>query len=117
MLRLAADENFDNDIVRGVLRRNPRVDIVRIQDEGLCGADDPSVLDWAARSGRVVLSHDVRTLTRYAYERVRAGNSMSGVVEVGRGVALAQAIEDILLLAECSEEGEWEGQVLYLPLR
>ena len=28
----------------------------------------------------------------------------------------AQAIEDILLLAECSRDGEWEGQVIYLPL-
>jgi hypothetical protein len=35
MLRLAADENFNNDIVRGILRRNPAVDIVRIQDVGL----------------------------------------------------------------------------------
>ena len=48
MLRLAADENFNGDIVRGLLRRNPKLDIVRIQDVGLSGADDPSVLQWAA---------------------------------------------------------------------
>jgi hypothetical protein len=35
MLRFAADENFNNDIVRGVRRRNPGVDIVRVQDDGL----------------------------------------------------------------------------------
>jgi hypothetical protein len=40
MLPLAADENFNNDIVRGVLRRNPRLDIVRVQDVGLSGAKD-----------------------------------------------------------------------------
>ncbi len=27
------------------------------------------------------------------------------------------AIEDTLLLAECSLDGEWEGHVQYLPLR
>jgi hypothetical protein len=27
------------------------------------------------------------------------------------------AIEDILLLAEISLDGEWEGQIIYLPLR
>jgi hypothetical protein len=32
-------------------------------------------------------------------------------------VQIAQAIEDILLLAEYSVQGEWEGQVRYLPLR
>jgi hypothetical protein len=32
MLRLPTDEDFDNDILRGVLRRLPSLDIVRIQD-------------------------------------------------------------------------------------
>ena len=44
MLRLLADENFNGDIVRGLLRRRPELDLVRIQDVGLTGADDPSVL-------------------------------------------------------------------------
>lgn len=117
MLRLAADENFNNDIVWGVLRRNPAVDIVRIQDVGLSGADDPTILAWAAQERRVLLTSDVKTITRYAYDRVRAGLPMPGVFEVSRTVPISIAIDDILLLAECSEEGEWEGQVRYLPLR
>lgn len=42
---------------------------------------------------------------------------MSGVFEVSRSVPVKVAIEDILLLAECSHEAEWEGQIRYLPLR
>ena len=117
MLPLLADENFNNDIVRGVTRRNPEVDVVRVQDVGLSGADDPAVLAWAARAGRVVLTHDVATMTRFAFDRVEAGEAMPGLIEVGRAVATRQAIDDIVLLAECSQAGEWEGQVLYLPLR
>ena len=67
--------------------------------------------------GSVLLTHDVATITRYAYERVRDGKSMPGVFEVGRGVPIGRAIEDVLLLAEYSLDGEWEGQVRYLPLR
>jgi hypothetical protein len=59
----------------------------------------------------------VATITAFAYERVRTGKSMPGVFEVGFAVALRSAIDDIVLLATCSEEGEWEGQVQYLPLR
>lgn len=117
MLRLAADENFNNNIVRGLLRRRPDLDIVRVQDVGLSGADDPTVLEWAAQEGRVLLTHDVMTITRYAYERVQAGKPMPGVFEVSRRVPVGLAIEDILLIAECRLEGEWEGQVRYLPLR
>lgn len=116
MLRLAADENLNNDIVRGLLRRQPDLDIIRVQDIGLSGADDPTVLEWAAQERRVLLTHDVSTITRYAYERVRAGQSMPGVFEVNRAVSIGRAIEDILLIAECSLGDEWEGQVRYLPL-
>jgi hypothetical protein len=116
MLKLLADENFNNNIVRGLLRRKPSIDILRVQDVEVAGADDPTVLDWAAREGRVLLTHDVLTITRYAYERVRRGQPMPGVFEVSRSVPIGRAIEDILLLAECSVDNEWEGQVRYLPL-
>ena len=46
MLRLLADENFNGDIVRGLLLRQPDLDIVRVQDVGLGGADDPDILAW-----------------------------------------------------------------------
>ena len=117
MIRLAADENLNNDLIRGVLRRQPDLDIVRVQDVGLSSADDPIVLEWAAQEERVLLTHDVSTITKYAYERVRAGKPMPGVFEIGRTVPIGRAIEDVLLLAECSLDGEWEGQVRYLPLR
>lgn len=117
MLLLVADENFNNDIVRGLLRRKPDLDIVRIQDVGLSGAEDPIILEWAAQENRVLLTHDVTTITKYAYERVQAGQRMPGVIEVSRSVPIGVAIEDILLLAESSHEAEWKGQILYLPLR
>jgi len=116
VLRFAADENFNSDIVRGLLRQQPDLDIVRIQDVGLSGADDRTVLEWAAGEGRLLITHDVTTLTRYAYDRVRAGQPMPGIFEVTRRVPLGRAIEDLLLLAEGSREREWEGQIRYLPL-
>jgi hypothetical protein len=113
---LVADENFNNNIVRGILRRNPDLDIVRIQDVGLRGAEDPAILEWAANEGRVVLTHDAATMVYYAFERVRAGLSMPGVIEVADELPIGRVISDILLLAEYSESKEWEGQVIYLPL-
>jgi hypothetical protein len=117
MLRLAADENFNNDIVRGLHRRKPDLDIVCIQDVGLSGEDDRVVLEWAAQAGRVLLTHDVTTITWFAYERVEAGKRMPGVFEVSRSLPIGKAIEDILLLVEYSLNDEWEDQVRYLPLR
>ena len=116
MLRYLADENFNNDIVRGLTRRKHDLDIARVQDVGLSGANDKTVLELAARENRVLLTHDVSTITKYAYERVESGQKMPGVFEVGRQVPIGSAIEDILLIAECSTPGEWEDQIRYLPL-
>ena len=74
MLLLAADENLNNDIVRGLLRRKPDLDIVRVQDSGLSGKTDSIVLEWCANDGRVLLTHDVSTITKHAYDRVAAAN-------------------------------------------
>src|SRR5688500_2377476 len=116
MLLLVADENFNNDIVRGLVRRIPNLDIVRVQDVGLRGAEDPTILEWAANESRVVLTHDVSTMTHFAYERVKADLLMPGVIEVADDLPIGQVIEDILLLVEYSDNREWEGQVVYLPL-
>jgi len=116
MLRLAADEGFNNGIVRGLLLRRPDLDILRVQDAGLSGADDPTLLEWAANQERILLTHDASTMTRHAYDRVRAAKAMPGVFEVRQNIPIRQAIEEILVLAELSLDREWEGQVRYLGL-
>jgi hypothetical protein len=37
MIRFVADEDFNNHIVKGLRRRSPTTDIVRLQDVGLSG--------------------------------------------------------------------------------
>jgi hypothetical protein len=116
MIKLAADENFNGKIVRGVLRRQADIDIVRVQDSVVYQADDPTVLVWAAQEGRVVLTHDIRTMAEHAFKRIEQGLPMPGLFQVEQTASINQVIEDILLLALCSIEGEWEGQIRYLPL-
>jgi Domain of unknown function (DUF5615) len=116
MLRLAADENFNGDIVRGLLRRNPQIDIVRVQDVGRSGGDNPTVLEWAAQENRIVVTHDVSTLVKHALDRADAGHRMPGVFAAHSAASIGRIIDDLTLLAECSLDGEWEGQVRFLPL-
>jgi hypothetical protein len=116
LLAFLADENFKGEIVRGLRHQRPELDVVRVQDVGLSGADDEVILERAAQEARLLLTHDVKTVTTYAYERASAALSMPGVVEVPRWLPVGRAIDELLSLAECSRESEWEGQVIYLPL-
>jgi hypothetical protein len=116
VIRFLADENFNGIITRGLLRRQPLIDLVTAREVGLGGADDPALLRWAADQARVTLTHDVRTLAGFAYDYVLQGLSMSGVIEVAASLPTALVIDDLLLIAEASSQEEWAGQVIYLPL-
>lgn len=116
MLRLLADENFNGDIVRGLLLRQPNLDLIRIHDAGLSGADDPEILAWAAENNRIVLTHDRATMPDFAYERVTAGLLMAGMFILNDRLPVGRAVDEILLIATCTEQAEWVGRAVHVPL-
>ena len=97
--RFLADENIDSDLVLGLKRRTGGIDIVRVQEVGRRTLDDPTVLQWAADEGRVLISRDIKTIPTFAYERVAAGLTMPGVLVLP------------------TDADEWADRVVYLPLR
>lgn len=115
-MRLVSDNNFNGDIIRGLLRRIPVLDLVRVQDVGLADLMDPELLAWAAGQGRILLTHDKKTIPKYAYDRVRRGELMPGVFVMFDKIRVGEGIEALQLAIECSEQEEWENQVVYLPL-
>lgn len=115
-MKLAADENLNERILAGLRRRLPDLDSVSIQELGLTGALDPSVLDQAAAEDRVLLTHDHRTMPRFAYERVAAGEPMPGVVVVPNQMSIGVAIEDLLVLIQVGSPEDLRDRVIRLPL-
>ena len=116
MVHLLSDENFNGDIVRALLLRQPDLDLVRVQDVGLAGLSDPDILAWAAANDRIILTHDRATLPDHAYERLARGAHMTGVFILNDRLPVGDATREILLMISCSEQSEWNDRVLYLPL-
>jgi hypothetical protein len=80
MLRLLSDEDVHEDIIRGLRRRAPALDIVRAVDIGLGQTDDPIILEWAASQERILLTGDLNTMVGFAWTRVKSGEPMPGVL-------------------------------------
>jgi predicted nuclease of predicted toxin-antitoxin system len=110
MLRFLADENFNGNIVRGVRRRQPRVDLVRIQQTEADGAKDPAVLAWAAKENRIVLTHDRATMPDFAYSRVADGEPMPGVSSWMTGSELAALLMICYCLMSAWRRRNWPGK-------
>ena len=116
-IRFLTDEDLKAAIYEGIVRRLPNLDILRVQDVGLRTVRDPKVLEFAANQGRILLTHDVATMRGFAIERIVAEKPMPGLLEIGQYYPLGQAIDEIVLIAECSRPSEWDNQIIRLGLR
>lgn len=116
MLRLASDADVHGDIIRGILRRAPAVDLIRVQDALAEGVPDREILDWAAAENRALLTNDRNTMVGLAIARIAAGEPMPGLIVTTTRQSLGSAIDEILLIAELMSENEMRDQaVIYLP--
>ena len=116
MLRLLFDENLDQRILRGIKLRVSQLDCLTVQESNLRGVNDPLVLEWAAEQQRILVTHDVNTIPRYGYERIDAGEPLTGVIVIPEDLAIGTAIEELVTLIECCEADEFTNQVKYLPI-
>jgi hypothetical protein len=118
MLRLATDADVHGDIIRGLRRRVPGIDLVRAQDELPEGISDEKVLAWAAADDRVLITNDRNTMVGVALERAATSEPLPGLIVTTNEQSIGLAIDDILLLAEYMSEEELRSQiVIFLPYR
>ena len=114
-VRFLADANLDQDIVAGVLRREPEVDFELPQGIIPQGMKDPEVLALAASLGRVLVTHDVRTMPKH-FAKFITGSTCPGLILIPSSMSIRTAIEEILLIWHITEAEEWTNLFRRMPL-
>ena len=116
MIHFLADADLKGAIVRGCRRREPGIDFLSAHDANLTGISDRDVLALAARQGRILVSHDFKTISEHFGEFVEAHGSSPGLILVPQHLPIGEAVEDLLLIWSASEEDEWTNVIRTLPL-
>lgn len=115
-MKWLADECLDNDII---LRPVAPLARLRFGTRSGCpevaGSDDETLLAWADKNGRVILTHDLATMVPALQRQDRL--AFTAIVLVPDSLPIGRIIEDILLLDQCSRASDWTAGVIYLPLR
>ena len=118
MLRLASDADVHGEVIRGLRRRLPEIDLIRAHDALPEGTPDPEVLARAAAENRILITNDRNTMVGFAHQRVAAGEPVPGVIVTTNQQSIGSAIDDILVIAEYMTEEEIRDQVVvFLPVR
>ena len=113
--KFLADANFDVVILLAAKRREPALDFQTASAAGLTGMADPAVLAVAAREGRVLLTHDVRTMPRHFAAFLREQTS-AGVLVVPQSLPRRRVIEGLLLVWDAMDADEWINRIMSFPL-
>ena len=116
MLRLFFDHDFNCKILRGLVKRIPDLDFITPNQLGNITESDENHLVWAFENRRVVISHDVNTMTDAANQRLKNGESIFGLILVHQVMPIGDAIAELEIIINCSDENEFENLVKFLPL-
>ncbi len=114
-VRFQADADLNQIILSATIRREPAVDFQTAGAAGLAGLKDPEVLHRAAGEGRILVTHDQKTMPRHFAQFVTAETS-PGVLIIAQHLPVVSAVEDLLLIWSCTEEEEWTNRICFLPL-
>jgi hypothetical protein len=114
-VRFQADADLNHIIVKATLRREPSIDFQTAHPVGLVGLRDPEVLALAAHAGKVLVTHDRKTMPKHLAEFIGHTTS-SGVIIIPQKLPVRTAVEALLLMWTASEAEEWRNRIQVLPL-
>ena len=114
-VRFQADADLKEQIVVALKRHEPSIDFRTAAEAGLEGMEDSEVLTAAARAGRVLVSHDRRTMPQHFGEFI-TNNESPGLIIIAQHLPLHVVVEELLLIWAASEAEEWVNQIKSLPL-
>lgn len=113
--RFQADADFNHKIVVGFRRREPSVDFVGAHEGGVIGVSDPEVLRISANSGRILISHDRKTMPSH-FVRFCERQSSPGLIIVSQDLDIGAAIDDLLSIWLATDAGEWADKLGFVPV-
>ncbi len=114
-IKFQADANLNEAIVKGLLRREPGIDFRTAPSAELRGLSDLQVLAKAASEGRVLVSHDRKTMPRSFAEFIRSETSPRLFI-ISQKTDLLAAIESLLVIWAASEAEEWVNRICTIPM-
>ena len=115
-VRFQADNDLNRLIVTATLRREPAIDFRTAQAAGLDRLDDRAVLKGAAEEGRILVTHDKRSMPRHFAEFIAEGHNSPGVlVVIPQDASLARVVETLVLVWADGRPEDWVNVLTKVP--
>ena len=121
MLRFLLDEQLRGPLWSAILRHNAQgglpIDAARVGDPSdlPLGSDDPTVLLWAEREGRILLTEDVHTMLGHLATHLQSGHHSPGIFVISSGCSIKELVSSLELTAHAGDPDDHRDTITYIP--
>ena len=115
-LRFQADNDLNRLFVTATLRAEPAIDFQTAQAAQLDQVEDPAVLWQCASQGRILVTHDKRTMPGHFQQFVSTGHHSPGLfLVIPQWARVASVVESLVLIWADGRAEDWANRITYLP--
>ncbi len=113
------DENVPLIIQTQLEQMGPDIKVYAIGDGAAPdkGTPDPDILAWIETYGCMLITNNRATMPVHLQKHLSQGRHISGIIQLPKRINIGKILEDLLLIYAASEPGEFQNQIVYLPLR
>jgi hypothetical protein len=81
------------------------------------GTPDPDILCWIEAHGCMLVTNNRATIPVHLRAHLAQDRHVPGIVQLPRRMNIGAILDDLLLIYGASLPGEFQDQIVYLPLR
>ena len=112
------DENLDPIYQTQLRRREPILTVWAIGDPNTPakGTLDPEILIWCEKHNFILVTNNRRSMPVHLADHLAQGNHIPGIFQLNPNMSVGETLEELVLAALASLEGEYCDRISYLPL-
>lgn len=120
-LPVLLDEHLRGPLWQAILRHNLRggaeLYVVRVGDppDLPLASEDPEILLWAEREGRILVTEDRHTMFGHLRDHLAAGRHSPGILVIRPGQRIRVLVECLVLVAHAGNPADFADAITYVP--
>ncbi|MCB1191997.1 MAG: DUF5615 family PIN-like protein [Leptospiraceae bacterium] len=112
------DENVDPAYIKRLRRLKPDLFVLAVGEliAPPKGTLDPEILSWCEKHNFILVTNNRKSMPVHLKDHLDQGHHVPGIFILNTKISLSRIIEDLILIADGSEDYEYHDRIYFLPL-
>jgi len=117
-LRYLIDENVNPLYPNQIKLKEPDIfiQVVGEPETPPKGTLDPEILCWCEENNFILVTNNRTSMPVHLADHIAVNRHIPGIFILNQNLSVGENIEELILVALASEDGEYQDRIVYLPL-